>query len=53
MARKFKNRNGNPLNNFPTYLRTLLDQMNDLVKWSILDYAIREASQGKRTLKDY
>ncbi|CAK67183.1 unnamed protein product (macronuclear) [Paramecium tetraurelia] len=53
MARKFKNRNGNPLNNFPTYLRTLLDQMNDLVKWSILDYAIREASQGKRNLRDY
>ncbi|CAD8126422.1 unnamed protein product [Paramecium sonneborni] len=53
MARKYKNRNGNPLNNFPTYLRTLLDQMNDLVKWSILDYAIREASQGKRTLRDY
>ncbi|CAD8127523.1 unnamed protein product [Paramecium sonneborni] len=53
VARKYKNRNRNPLNNFCSYLRTLLDQMNDLVKWSILDSAIREASQGKRNLRDY
>ncbi|KAM3127725.1 hypothetical protein pb186bvf_020157 [Paramecium bursaria] len=50
-ARQMKRNSFQILTSFPVYLRNEFD-MVDIVKWAILDNAIREASQGQKDLRD-